>query len=50
MTTLVHSFSDLLYSTGNKTSHKILDEYEFLQDFVTDFRVICHWAFEKSIN
>ena len=47
MTTLMPSFLDGL---GNKTNHKSLDDVEFRQDSVSDFRVSCPRASEKSMN
>ena len=41
MTTLVPSFLDDLLLAGYKTNHEILDEFEFQQDFIAEFGVIC---------
>ena len=34
----------------NKDNYCGLDEYEFRQDFITDFGVSCPWASEKLMN
>ena len=42
MTTQVLSFFlDFIILAGNKTNHKSSDEFEFRQDYIADFGVIC---------
>ena len=36
--------------TDNKTNHKSSNEFEFRQDFITDFGVSCPWVSEKLMN
>ena len=49
MSTLVRSFFDgsSFILTGNKDNYKILDEFEFLPDLITNYRVSCPSASEK---
>ena len=41
---------DLIILADNKTNHKSSDEFEFGQDFITDFRVSSPLASEKLMN
>ena len=43
-------FGLIFIFAGNKTNHKSSNEFEFRQDSITDFRVSCPLASEKSMN